>query len=1201
MPEVKDLVSLREFESVVRLDEFTPEDIVAGFVLTPQLESQVKLLFDRLAAPRERNSFLIIGNYGSGKSHLLAFVDSLLEQPERVALIRQRAIREWVENCLGQRRFLPVAYTLPAERVPLSKVFYDQVLKAASRVVSKDAIGPLPPDMYDHREQIQRVLAALGDTTLVVIFDELADFLAAKHDADLRHDLNFLRELGEISATYRVRFIAALQEDLLSPTHPRMATLAAEINRILDRYEKVTIPGENMRQVVAERLMEKTESQRRDLASVYQSIRRSFPLLTFSESEFVSLYPVHPWVFEFYDQGIVRRIASRRSVIEFVRWGFRQVANQEATTLVTLDHALTYTLDDFRRHAEGVSYAEMHDRLLQEALPRLVHEADRILVNRAVKVLTLAALAGREMTVEEIAHALLIGEESLGEYNYDALEQALEELARKTTRFISFKGDGRTRVYTLSPERTGPDVEGMIRRKTLELKDDDPRLVDQVIAVALPRLLGLGSLEGAVRLDADWNSRRVGRVGTVILAKAAEEFTTLCHEPLPSGTDFILCIATPLIVAREMDRTLIDDERKLLWKPAAPTPEEQALLKRELAIRLLIEETNGDPPLQNQFKGKAAEQASDIEQMIFALYFQRGQVGNQRAAERDLTPFKGNIRGLLATLLEEPWRNTYPDHPVFGRKPSPAAINSLVRDFVAKRQVTSPGTSLRDYLADIAQPLDLPVEREGTIELNSESRYLRAVRKYLEEKDAARQVFALEDLEKDFRQGSYGLERDVLRLLLLSLLSLGQVVLISRAATKRYGPDHVLEALDGYRDLAHVQLSGLVENAPAVARLLDTLGAPRIEVKTPDDQRRAFEALREKTSHWQQITTASLDTLPLTITALRKLDSGQTAHSETLQTLFDVVAQETTPKECLDGAVAATPDLEAVRQAISFLTNLKVLLDKSGDLLWWHSYLERAHDFPELRSSRRELQERFDERLLSQEELADLGRDFEDWRERYTHAYVDEHNRLVGILAPFEALNRVLESDDFRRLEQLAGLQLTAVYNADYVRSYVGETIAKRCQREVTKTLHQKPFCECGFLKEGKMDLDLDKARREAGNMIQSSLQTYLDGILREEATVRENLSRLGLAERERKTIETILTNQAWPSPEEITTEVVEAINQAIEPLRFVSISSQELWGRLPRRRALTWQELRDALDKALAQSRPEGVDERHLRFTLME
>jgi len=1201
MPEVKDLVSLREFESVVRLDEFTPEDIVAGFVLTPQLEGQVKLLFDRLAAPRERNSFFVIGNYGSGKSHLLAFVDSLLEKPERAALIRQPAVRGLVEKCLDQGRFVPVAYTLPAARVPLARVFYDQVLKALSKTVSKDAIGTLSPDMYDHRERIQRILAALGEATLVVIFDELADFLAAKHDADLRHDLNFLRELGEISATHRVRFIAALQEDLLSPTHPRMATATAEVNRILDRYEKVIIPVENMRQVVADRLLEKDEAQKRKLRNVYQTLRRAFPYLNFSEADFVALYPVHPWVFEFYDQGIVRRITSRRSVLEFVRWGFQQIADQEAMTLVTLDYALTYALDDFRHHTEGVGYAEMHDRLIAEALPRLEHDFDRVLSSRAVKVLTLAGLAGREMTVEELAHALLVVKETLGEYNYDALEQALEELARKTTRYISFKGDGRARVYTLSPERTGPDVEGMIRQKILQLHDDDPRLVERVIAVILPRLLGLGSLDEPVRLDVDWLSRRVGRVGTVTLGKIAAEFKSLCHGPLPGGTDFALCLATPLMPAKEIDRALIDDERKLLWQPASPTPEERSLLKRDLAIRLLIDESNGDPPLQSLFKGKATEQADAVEQSVFTLYFQRGQAGNQRAAERDLTPFKGNVRGLLATLLEEPWKNTYPDHPVFGRKPSPAAINSLVRDFVAKRRVTSVTASLHDYLADIAQLVELAVERGGTIELSGEARYLQAIREYLEEKDAARQVFPLEELERRFRQSPYGLERDVLRLLLLSLLSLGQIVLIGRVPSKRYGPDQVTEALDGYKDVAFVQLSGLVENALAVARLLEALGAQRIEVKTPEDQRRAFNALREKVSHWQQIATTSLQDLPLTITGLEKLDAQQAVYEKTLQPIFDVVAQETTPKECLDGAVAAAPDLEAIRQAVSFLANLKALLDKRGDLSGWHSYLERTYDFPELHSSRQGLQERFDERLLDKKELADLGRDFEGWRERYTHIYVDEHNRQVGDLAPFDFLDRVLEGDDFRRLEQLAWLRLVAVYSADYVRHYIEDTIARRCQYDVAQVLRREPFCKCGFLQERTTGIDLNRARQEAEKMVSSSLHAYLEGLIREETTVRENLSHLGLADRERKAIETILVSRVWPSPEEITPELVEAINQAIKPLRFVSIGSKAFWERLPRDRALNWRELREAIDKALTQSQPEGVDEEHLRFMLVE
>ena len=50
------------------------------------------------------------------------------------------------------------------------------------------------------------------DQGLLVVVDELLDYLRSRKDQELILDLNFLREIGEVCKDLRFRFMAGLQE-----------------------------------------------------------------------------------------------------------------------------------------------------------------------------------------------------------------------------------------------------------------------------------------------------------------------------------------------------------------------------------------------------------------------------------------------------------------------------------------------------------------------------------------------------------------------------------------------------------------------------------------------------------------------------------------------------------------------------------------------------------------------------------------------------------------------------------------------------------------------------------------------------------------------------------------------------------------------------------------------------------------------------
>ncbi len=88
---------------------------------------------------------------------------------------------------------------------------------------------------------------------LLLVVDELLDYLRTRKDQELILDLNFLREVGEVCKDLRFRFMAGVQEAIFDS--PRFAFVADSIRRVKDRFEQILIARSDVKFVVSERLV----------------------------------------------------------------------------------------------------------------------------------------------------------------------------------------------------------------------------------------------------------------------------------------------------------------------------------------------------------------------------------------------------------------------------------------------------------------------------------------------------------------------------------------------------------------------------------------------------------------------------------------------------------------------------------------------------------------------------------------------------------------------------------------------------------------------------------------------------------------------------------------------------------------------------------------------------------------------------------
>ena len=110
-----------------------------------------------------------------------------------------------------------------------------------------------------HKRAFEDMMGKFGEVFpehgLLLVVDELLDYLRTRKDQELILDLNFLREVGEVCKDLRFRFMAGVQEAIFDS--PRFAFVADSIRRVQDRFEQIFIARNDVKFVVAERLLKK--------------------------------------------------------------------------------------------------------------------------------------------------------------------------------------------------------------------------------------------------------------------------------------------------------------------------------------------------------------------------------------------------------------------------------------------------------------------------------------------------------------------------------------------------------------------------------------------------------------------------------------------------------------------------------------------------------------------------------------------------------------------------------------------------------------------------------------------------------------------------------------------------------------------------------------------------------------------------------
>ena len=543
----EDLIRFDPIETVVQLRDADEAEaarrLVGSYVVSDALaETLAELIFPQLRydKPADNKGVLIVGNYGTGKSHLMSVISAIAEHAELASEIANPKAAEAAHGIAGW--FKVVRTEIGATTMPLREIVAGELeehLATLGVAFAFPSIAETAGSKRAFEEMMTAFHAVHPDHGLLLVVDELLDYLRSRKDQELILDLNFLREIGEVCKDLRFRFVAGVQEAIFDSDRFRFA--ADSVRRVKDRFEQVRIAHRDVKFVVAQRLLRKTGEQQARIREYLAPFARFYGRMNERMDEYVDLFPIHPDYIDVFDRVTA---VEKREILRTLSLAMKRLLGRELPAdrpgLIAYDGYWSTLREDpsFRAVPEikaVIDCSQVLESRIEQAYTRPAYKQMALRVIRALSVhrLTTGDIHARlGATAEELRDSLCLyqpGIEDLGGDPADDLLSQVETVLREihktvSGQFVSSNPDNRQ--YYLDLKKTD-DFDALIEKRAESL---DAARLDRYYYDALRRLMECAdeTYVTGYRIwehELEWRDRKAARRGYLFFGAPNERST----------------------------------------------------------------------------------------------------------------------------------------------------------------------------------------------------------------------------------------------------------------------------------------------------------------------------------------------------------------------------------------------------------------------------------------------------------------------------------------------------------------------------------------------------------------------------------------------------------------------------------------------------------------------------------------------------
>lgn len=691
-----ELIQFEPLETVIQFRQAEQSNriksLVNTYVISEEMADKfIHLVFEQLRFDQtgDKKGLFIVGNYGTGKSHLMAVISSIAENAELLESLHNQRVAKAAQQSIGGK-----FHVIRVEMSAVARSLRDCLTKEIESYL--DSIGvhfQFPPadQITNNKGAFEEMMAAFEarypERGMLLVVDELLEFLSSRKDRELILDLSFLREIGEVCQNLPFRFITGVQESIFSASRFKFA--ANELRRVKDRFEQLIITRNDIKFVVSERLLKKNAQQKEKIRHYLQPFAKFYGSLNERLDEFADLFPVHPDYIDVFEKIIA---IEQREVLKTVEQAMQALLNQEVPEnepkLLAYDSYWLMLRENFSFRAtddirEVINCSQVLEDRVERAFTRPHYKAMAVRIIHALSVHRLTTYdfyAPVGVTAKELRDSLCLyqrGLEDLGNPADDLLSQVelvLREILKTVNRqFISANPNNGQYYIDL---KKSEDFDAIIENRAEIVEDNE---LDRHYYTALRQVMEVTD-EPYVgnfliwQYELEWRSHKVTRPGYLFFGTPNERATAV-----PQQT-FYLYFLQPYEPPKYRKNATKEDE--VFFRLKNKDEDFHHLLRHYTAASLLVLSSSGHP--KSVYESKATNY---LKQLVYWLQnninkaFEVTYQGRTKSLLdwtkgkkiRDLTRLDkeervnfSELMNLIASLcLEDYFSEQYPEYPVF--------------------------------------------------------------------------------------------------------------------------------------------------------------------------------------------------------------------------------------------------------------------------------------------------------------------------------------------------------------------------------------------------------------------------------------------------------------------------------------------------------------------------------------------------------
>jgi len=1173
------LLTFNTIKDVIDIDsdldtEDKMKEIISSYEVSDSLQKQILSFFENLESPIHK-AVKIIGNYGSGKSHLIAFLVSIISRPDLSEFIKNSQIKLKANY---KRNYKIIQFELLSGNVDMSAWFYYKVREQLSAKYNIE-IPKFGKDDFDHKKNLSDIMNLVKQndpiSCLLVVMDEVSDFIAQKETYLIRRDFGFLREVAQFCQSHDLMMVTSMQEDIY--TNARFRDISTSEDRISERFQNITIHKEDIRRVISSRIIAKSETQKLELEKKLLPVAGKNKDVSTKIDQYIELFPLTPTLLNYFEE---MPYFEKRGVIQFVQEEVKKILHKDFPCFLTFD----YIYDVLENNPNKSNLEEIYNvvkavEIVEDKISSILEEKyrrDALKITKGLAINHIRSNGKLGMTVEELTDNLIL---MPANQNFEAKDHVLlvvKKIKEATDgNYIKLNTDEISLTQYLKFDLdTTIDYEEKIEHKMTTIGEDS---LESVLFEQIRESFSYqkySNYSNVFDIETEWKTVKSFRHGYLVFALKGD---TLPHLP---RRDFAVVIvspfrkeALPVISENQIEITLILD-----------SSENTERFKRVCAIKKLIESNIAKSVMQNKLSETingtriGSVEITGTRYRLLKTFYNI----NKYTYNGEFLNLKSNVpcepnnllqlfENLIANFLDDKFSAKYPKHLVYSLQLSSDNIKDTLSKIISelcRADFTNLSQNSKTFLKSLSllDFQDIPIYNDSEIAVE-------ILDKITSQQNGM--VDIIKDIHPHFSKEPFGLEPDMINLYLILLTVIGKILLKARGGDQT-DISNIKEKIRSISQFETILYAQTYQNQSLdfAERLLTLLGLNGNKINIDKTRMEAFKEYKEKILEFKKTESGisallneikeysrvylNLDEISAEIKNSQKigwdeLDIGNIAHFSKIESKKPDLQELRKSIEKQSSIYSALTEYKEYHKDIEYMIKAMGILDENPEMT-----TKQDAEFLQayLNDVRKILADTV--KFLNRSERNPISGKIKAFKKKYIYEiYHPFHENTIGNKTNWQELNNYTKCQTYQNLMLLQ--KLTPVNSAKLVKKIMNlESLQNlKCLNLSHDQLQISPICTSCYMPKPGVEY---KAIKKTLDNIQDDLADLMDEFsqkaVQETIDYADNLNIADISGEQKEIIKRIISEKKFP--ENIDQTLINAINELFKEIEIVEVNRED-------------------------------------------